>query len=94
VFYILTTAGAPAYCPAYGPLFNMLNGKARIWTVEEGPPVVSPAGLKGHILDPVVIAGGQYRVPSRPFTSAYARPETPSRVSSPAGADWRAIGKQ
>ena len=45
-----------------------------------------------QFLDPVVIAGGRYRAPSRPGCSAQMPPETLSRVAFPAGADWRAIG--
>ena len=47
-----------------------------------------------HLLRPVLIDGGRYRVPSRPGSSAHIQPETLSRFAPPARAEWRAIGKE
>ncbi len=46
--------------------------------------------LHEHFLDPVVIADGRYRVPTRPGNSAQMRADTLERYAFPHGAEWRA----
>jgi L-fuconate dehydratase len=44
--------------------------------------------LHEHFLDPVVIASGSYRLPTRPGYSAEMRPESLARYRFPDGAEW------
>ena len=44
--------------------------------------------LHEHFLDPVVIDGGAYRLPSRPGYSAEMRPESLVRYAYPGGTEW------
>src|SRR4029077_12639741 len=44
--------------------------------------------LHEHFIDPVVIADGAYRLPSRPGYSAERRPESIARYRFPDGAEW------
>ena len=46
--------------------------------------------LHEHFLDPVVIDGGAYRLPSLPGYSAEMRPESLARYRFPDGAEWAA----
>ncbi len=47
--------------------------------------------LHEHFVDPVVVRGGAYVVPSRPGFSSELRPESLAQFSFPTGAEWRAL---
>src|SRR5690606_32991181 len=44
--------------------------------------------LHEHFVDPCIVAGGHYRLPTRPGYSAQLRPESIERYSYPNGVYW------
>jgi hypothetical protein len=54
----------------------------------EGQMTEDVEHLHEHVLDPVVIDGGRYRVSSRPGDGAQMQPETLFRFAFVAGAEW------
>jgi hypothetical protein len=76
--------GGPGGHRSYRVTTSMLNGDQEFACIDH---------LHEHALDPVVIDGGRYRVPSRPGDRGQMQPETLSRFAFAAGADWRAIRK-
>jgi len=94
VLLLAAAAGVPV-CPHAGGvgLCELVQhlaafGHIALGTPLEGTMIEYVDHLHEHFLDPVVVEGGSYRLPTRPGYSAEIRPETLAAFRYPDGAEW------
>jgi L-fuconate dehydratase len=94
VLLLAAAAGVPV-CPHAGGvgLCELVQhlaafGHIALGTPLEGSMIEYVDHLHEHFLDPVVVEGGSYRLPTRPGYSAEIRPETLAAFRYPDGAEW------